>query len=78
MREFLKKMLSSDKDVSSKRFNGSYGFAIFCFLVIFVVLRDSIPDGKLEDASVVLLKTLAYTSVLLLGVTLAENSKLMK
>lgn len=68
-------MLTSDSGLSSKRFNGTYGYAIFCALVIFVVLKDFIPDGELTEASVILLKTLAYLSTALLGLGILDKIK---
>lgn len=76
MKEFIKKIISSESGVSSKRFNGTIGFAIFCFLVIFIVSLDIINDYKLEQTSVTLLNTLSYTSGLLLGIGILDKHKL--
>lgn len=72
---FLEKMLSSQSGTSSKRFNGTYGFATFVILIIFVVLYDVLKDGKLEQLSVELLNTLSYMSTALLGLGILDKIK---
>lgn len=73
MKEFFKKMLSGESETSSKRFNGTYGFAIYVALTIFVVLFDLLQDKKLEDYSITLLQLLALTSTGLLGLAAAVD-----
>ena len=73
MKEFIKKMISSSNESSSKRFNGTYGFAIFCLMIIFLVTYDKIDNGEIEAPTSELLKLLGYLSALLLGVTAIEK-----
>jgi len=64
--KFIREMLSSVSDTSSKRFNGTIGFIIYVLLTIFVVVADYLKDFILEDTSVILMKTLVITSAALL------------
>lgn len=75
MKEFLKRIITSGSGVSSKRFNGTYGFAIFVILIIFVVMYDFLKDNKFEIYSLELIKVLGYLSTALLGLGIADKFK---
>ena len=65
--KFLGEMLSSASDTSSKRFNGTYGFAAVCFSIVFISVKDVLADAVLSDPSKSLLLALLYVSATLLG-----------
>ena len=73
--EFLGKTLTSGSGTSSKRFNGTYGYAVFVLLVIFIVLYDKIDDGILEILTIEVLKLLGYLSTALLGLGILDKFK---
>ena len=78
MKEFYKKLISSNSDTSSKRFSGIIGFAIFIILVIFVLTFDFFTEKSIGDNTTELIQTLGILSAGLLGLGLIDRSKLMK
>lgn len=63
MNDFLKKLLSDNSGVSSKRVAGLLGW--IAFIAVTVILNCS--DITVEDTKTDLLNTLAYTSTILIG-----------
>lgn len=57
----------SDSDISSKRFNGTYGYAIATLIILAVATIDIISDKKLSEISSYLIQVLLFTSAGLLG-----------
>ena len=78
MKDFIKKMLSSSNETSSKRFNGTIGFMIVQILIIVAVLIDVILNviigsKDLSTISVELIKSDLIVSATLLGASAVEK-----
>lgn len=69
MKEFIKKLLSSENDVSSKRFSGIFCIVIFAIVVAVVVLAKI----EMDDIKAKLLITLFIGGLAALGVASVEK-----
>lgn len=73
MKEFIKKMLSSNEDASSKRFNGTIAYILAVIVVLIISLFDFFKDWQLSVVSDILIKTVIWSAIALLGVTSVEK-----
>ena len=71
--EFLKRIIQSDTNESSKRFNGTIGYLLGICTIYIIALIDLLKDGILSEISKSLLETSLWSAVILLGAASVEK-----
>lgn len=73
--KFIEKIMTSGSGVSSKRFNGTYGFTVVQIIIIFIVVFEMIKDSHISDITSTLVKIDLYVSASLLGLGILDKFK---
>lgn len=66
---YLKKIWSGTEDASSKRFNGTIGFLMIQFIILFAVIYEYIKLKAISPILVGLVETDLFISASLLGIS---------
>lgn len=73
MFKFIKDTLSSETDLSSKRFNGTVAYILASLTIIVISVSDFFKDWSLSNTGESLLETVLWSGVTLLGATAVEK-----
>lgn len=71
--QFIKEILSSETDLSSKRFNGTIAYLLAALAIITISLSDFFKDWTLSNISESLLEIVLWSGAALLGATAVEK-----